>query len=105
MKMSKSTLKKTGEETAYISNTRLDEFIELFKKHFGRHLSRKEALEKGMKLVRLMELTYNPISKREFTRLLVRRFILDEDARKHMRLKGILNNAIMKSYDYKCNEN
>lgn len=75
---------KTNGAESYISEPRLDEFIKLFEKRFGRHLSHAEALEKGMKLVRLMEVVYQPIAKRDRLRLLVRKFIQRNGAMKRI---------------------
>lgn len=47
-----------------ISDQHLDEFIELYRKNLGITIDRATALEKGMKLVRLMQITYqSPIQK------------------------------------------
>jgi hypothetical protein len=49
-----------------ISDKPQDQFAELYKKHFGRELSREEAVEQGTKLLRLMELIYRPMTEAEF---------------------------------------
>lgn len=42
-----------------ISEHKLDDFIELYQENYGVRLSRKMALERGLRLVRLVELTYS----------------------------------------------
>lgn len=44
---------------------RITEFQALYKKHFGKEISRDAALEQGAKLIRLVELTYRPTTKDE----------------------------------------
>ena len=38
----------------------------LYKEHFGKEISRKEALEKGIKLMRLVQIVYKPITQEEY---------------------------------------
>ncbi len=50
----------------------IDEFIALYKKHYGVILERAVALEKGMGLVRLIELAHRPsaqINEAEYGRV------------------------------------
>ena len=49
-----------------LSNNQIQKFQTLFFNHFGKKISRDEAIEKGLKLVRLLELTYKPIKKSDF---------------------------------------
>jgi len=49
-----------------LSNERIKKFQELYKKHFGKELSKEEAYEKGAKLVRLVQLVYRPITEKEY---------------------------------------
>jgi hypothetical protein len=44
-------------------------FQELYLNRFGIHLSKNEALEKGLGLVHLVQLTYKPMSKNAFQEL------------------------------------
>ena len=44
----------------------IKKFQELYKSHFGMDISRQEALEKGTKLVRLMQLVYKPMTQEEY---------------------------------------
>ena len=43
----------------------IKKFQELYKARFGMEISREEALAKGTKLLRLMELVYKPMTKDE----------------------------------------
>ncbi len=56
-----------------LSDEKIDQFIALYKNHFGRELSRAEAYEKGIKLMRLIELIYKPMTKQEYDNLQKRR--------------------------------
>lgn len=49
-----------------ISKERLDEFKRIYKKEFGEEISDQEALEKATKLLRMVELIYKPITKKEY---------------------------------------
>lgn len=48
-------------------------FQELYKKHFGKEISREDAYEQGIKLLRLMSLVYQPMTVDEFNRIQERR--------------------------------
>jgi len=56
-----------------LSEAQIKKFQDLYKKRFGKEISRKETLEKGSKLIRLMELIYKPMSEREHNALQKRR--------------------------------
>ena len=45
----------------------------MYKKRFGRELSREEAYEKGVKLMRLVEIVYQPMTETEYKQLQERR--------------------------------
>jgi hypothetical protein len=45
----------------------------LYKNRFGKEIGREEAIEKGTKLLRLVELIYVPITEEEYKRLQKRR--------------------------------
>ena len=45
----------------------------LYKNRFGREIGRVEAIEKGTKLLRLVELIYVPMTEEEYGRLQKRR--------------------------------
>jgi len=52
-----------------ISDPEIISFQQLYKKHFGKDISREEALEIGIKLIRLVELTYKPMTEEEFKKI------------------------------------
>jgi len=56
-----------------LSDEQITKFQILYKNHFGRKINRDEAYKKGVKLVRLIELIYKPITKDEYKRLQKRR--------------------------------
>lgn len=43
-----------------LTQDQIQQFQLLYKKRFGEEISREEAIEKGMKLVDLIKLTYKP---------------------------------------------
>lgn len=45
----------------------------LYKTRFGKDLSKEDALEKGIKLIRLIELIYRPMTATEYKELQERR--------------------------------
>ena len=45
----------------------------LYLKRFGKTISREEAYEKGVKLMRLVEITYQPMTEAEYKQLQERR--------------------------------
>lgn len=55
-----------------ISEAQLTSFKALYKKHFGEELSQEEALEKALKLVRMMQLVYKPITKEQYQQVIKR---------------------------------
>lgn len=46
-----------------ISDEKIEEYRELYKKHFGEEISKEEALEQLTKLVNMVKLIYRPIKK------------------------------------------
>ena len=56
-----------------LSDEQIKRFQELWKQRFGEEISREEAYEKGAKLMRLVELTYKPMTHEEFELLQKRR--------------------------------
>jgi len=46
-----------------LSKEAIEEFQKIYKKEFGKEISYKEAYEKGMRLITLMEIVYRPIKK------------------------------------------
>ena len=45
----------------------------MYKKRFGKEITREEAYEKGVKLMRLVEIIYQPMTEAEYQKLLERR--------------------------------
>lgn len=56
-----------------LTDEQVTKFQDIYKKRFGKEISRADALEKGIKLVRMMEIIYKPITKKEFDELQERR--------------------------------
>lgn len=56
-----------------LSNEQITKFQMLYKKRFGKNISREEAYEKGAKLIRLVELIYKPMTETEYQELQKRR--------------------------------
>jgi hypothetical protein len=57
----------------YLTEEQLTQFQNLYQKHFGTTISREQAYEEGMKLVRLMQLIYKPMPDTGSERLQKRR--------------------------------
>lgn len=55
-----------------ISEAQLTNFKALYKKHFGEELSQEDAYEKALKLVRIMQLIYKPITKKQYQQVIKR---------------------------------
>ncbi len=56
-----------------LSDEQVTKFQVLYKKQFGREITKEEALEKGVKLVRMMQLIYKPMTKEEYEQVQKRR--------------------------------
>lgn len=56
-----------------LSDEQVSKFQKIYKNRFGGEISREAALEKGIKLVRLMKLIYRSMTEKEFQRLQNRR--------------------------------
>jgi len=56
-----------------LSDEQIKQFQILYKNRFGKEISREEAYEKGVKLVRLVELIYKPMTEDEYKQLQKRR--------------------------------
>jgi hypothetical protein len=52
-----------------LSDEQIKKFQNIYRKRFGKEIDRKEAYEKGVKLLRLIELIYHPITKEEYREL------------------------------------
>ncbi len=48
-----------------LSDEQVKKFQSLYKKHYGKEISKEEAYNQGIKLVRLLKITYKPITKEE----------------------------------------
>ena len=53
-----------------LSNEHITQFQTIYKKNFGKDISKEEALEKALKLVRLMEIIFQPYSKQQIQTIL-----------------------------------
>lgn len=56
-----------------ISEEQITKYQEIYKNHFGKEISREEAYEQGIKLIRLIEIIYKPMTKDEFQQVQKRR--------------------------------
>ena len=56
-----------------LSDEQITKFQTLYKKRFGKEISREEAYEKGVKLTRLVQLIYKPMTVEEYEMLQKRR--------------------------------
>lgn len=52
-----------------LSDEQITKYQAIYKRRFGVEISRKEAYEQGIKLIRLIEIIYQPITKAECERL------------------------------------
>lgn len=56
-----------------LQNKDIRSFMELYKQHFGKEISREEAFEKATSLFRMVELVYKPMTEQEYKNLQKRR--------------------------------
>ncbi len=56
-----------------LSDEQIRKFQTLWKNRFGQEISREEAYEKGVKLIRLVELVYKPMTEDELKMVQKRR--------------------------------
>lgn len=56
-----------------LSGEQITKFQTLYKNRFGRSIGREEAYEQGVKLMRLVELVYQPMTEVEYQQLQERR--------------------------------
>lgn len=54
-------------------NDQITKFQTLYKNRFGKDINREEAYEQGVKLIRLVELVYQPMTQAEYQKLQERR--------------------------------
>jgi len=57
----------------HLTDEQITKFQQLYKKRFGVEISRARAHEEGIKLVRLMQLIYKPMTKAQYDHLQQRR--------------------------------
>ena len=53
-----------------LSDEQITKYQEIYKKYYGKEISREDALEQGIKLVRLIELIYKPMTEEEYNEFL-----------------------------------
>ena len=56
-----------------LTTEQVTKFQMLYKSRFGREINRSEAYEQGVKLMRLVELLYKPMTKSEYAMVQERR--------------------------------
>lgn len=56
-----------------MSDEQITKYQMLYKKRYGKEISREEAYEQGVKLIRLVELIYQPMTEAEYQQLQERR--------------------------------
>lgn len=56
-----------------LTDEQITKYQSLYKNRLGKEISREEAYEQGVKLIRLVELIYKPMTKIEYQRLQDRR--------------------------------
>jgi hypothetical protein len=56
-----------------LSDIQITQFQKLYKNRFGKKISRNEAYEQGVKLIRMVELIYKPMTEIEYQQLQRRR--------------------------------
>lgn len=52
-----------------LTESQITKFQQLYKSNFGKKISHKEALEKGMRLVNLVKLVLKPVTEQELKQL------------------------------------
>jgi hypothetical protein len=52
-----------------LSDKQITKFQNIYKDYYGKEISREEAYEQGVKLLRLIELIYRPMTKKEYKEL------------------------------------
>jgi hypothetical protein len=56
-----------------LSDEQIEKYRALYKNRFGKEISREEAYEQGIKLIRLVKLVYKPMTVEEYEMLQKRR--------------------------------
>ena len=57
----------------YIEKEKIESFQKIYKKKFGKKITKENAYEQAIKLLRLVELIYRPITEKEYMLLQKRR--------------------------------
>ena len=52
-----------------LSDEDIAKFQDLYKSHFGKEISKEDAYEQGIKLVRLLSIVYKPMTENEYKRV------------------------------------
>lgn len=52
-----------------LTDKQITQFQQIYRKRFGKEISREEAQEKGIKLVNLMRVVYSPLAEKDFNQL------------------------------------
>lgn len=52
-----------------LTDKQITQFQQIYRKRFGKEISREEAQEKGIKLVNLMRVVYSPLAEKDFNLL------------------------------------
>jgi hypothetical protein len=55
-----------------LTNEHIIKFQALYRTRFGKDINREKAVEKGIKLLRLMEIIYKPMTKDEYDKVVQR---------------------------------
>lgn len=61
------------------TNEQIEKFQTIYKNRFGIEISREEAFEKGVQLVRLVKLIYKPMTKQDYLELKKRQEKIDNE--------------------------
>lgn len=69
-----------------LTDEQVTKFQTIYRDRFGKEISRSDALEKGARLVRLMQIVYQPITERELLKFQKRR-----ETKTLMKIKNITN--------------
>jgi hypothetical protein len=56
-----------------LTEKQVEKFQKIYRERFGKEISKADALEKGIKLVRLMDIVYKPITIQEFEKFIRRK--------------------------------
>lgn len=56
-----------------LSDEQIAQFQALYKSRFGEEISKEEAYAQGIKLIRLVEIIYRPMTKEEYSKVQARR--------------------------------